>query len=79
MVCKDGGRLVSKKEAGRPFFHWRVVRVFLSGVSPAAPPQPGVEVVRRGDRLFVINHSQIEVTVAGTRVAAGDVAVVPVI
>ncbi len=49
-----------------------------AGVTPAAPPQPGVEVVRRGDRLFVINHSKIEVTVAGTVVAAGDVAVVRV-
>lgn len=49
-----------------------------AGVTPAAPPLPGVEVVRRGDRLFVINHSHIEVTVAGTVVAAGDVAVVRV-
>ncbi len=46
-----------------------------AGVAPAADVPPGVEVVRRGDRLFVLNHTDADVTVAGTTVVAGDVAV----
>jgi len=43
-----------------------------AGVEPAAPAPPGVEVVRRGDRLFVVNHTGEAAEVAGHRVAAGD-------
>ena len=50
-----------------------------AGVVPAADVPPGVEVVRRGDRLFVINHGSCDVTVAGTMVSAGDVAVRPAV
>jgi beta-galactosidase len=48
-----------------------------AGVAPAADAPPGVEVVRRGDLLFVLNHLADDVTVAGTHVAAGDVVVLP--
>ena len=44
----------------------------VAGVQPAAQVPAGVEVVRRGDLLFVINHTDQDVTVAGSPVAAGD-------
>ncbi len=47
-----------------------------AGVAPAADAPEGVEVVRRGDRLFVLNHTQNPVTVAGTTVDGGGAAVV---
>ncbi len=46
-----------------------------AGIRPAAEAPAGVEVVRRGDLLFVINHTSEAATVQGTLVAAGDVAV----
>jgi beta-galactosidase len=49
-----------------------------AGVGPAADVPPGVEAVRRGDLLFVINHTGQAVAVQGTTVAAGDVAVLDV-
>jgi len=48
-----------------------------AGVGPAADVPDGVEAVRRGDRLFVINHTAEDVTVAGSMVPAGDAAVLP--
>jgi beta-galactosidase len=48
-----------------------------AGVRPAADVPEGVEAVRRGDRLFVINHTAEDVTVAGSMVPAGDAAVLP--
>ena len=50
-----------------------------AGVQPAAQVPDGVEVVRRGDRLFVLNHTGNPVTVAGTTVDGGGAAVVPVV
>ena len=47
-----------------------------AGVGLAADVPPGVEVVRRGDRLFVIDHTYADVTVAGTAVEAGGAVVV---
>ena len=47
-----------------------------AGVAPAAQAPEGVEVVRRGDRLFVLNHTGNPVTVAGTTVDGGGAAVV---
>jgi beta-galactosidase len=46
-------------------------------VAPAADVPEGVEAVRRGDRLFVINHTAEDVTVLGTLVPAGDAMVLP--
>ena len=43
-----------------------------AGVRPAAQVPAGVEAVRRGDLLFVINHTAEDVTVAGVVVPAGD-------
>ena len=47
-----------------------------AGVEPVAQVPDGVEVVRRGDRLFVLNHTGNPVTVAGTTVDGGGAAVV---
>ena len=49
-----------------------------AGITPAADVPAGVEVVRRGDRLFVLNHTSAEVTVSGVRVPGGGAAVVEV-
>ncbi len=46
-----------------------------AGVGPAAQAPAGVEVVRRGDLLFVLNHTVDDVLVEGRLVPAGDVAV----
>ncbi len=51
--------------------------VSLAGLAPVADAPPGVEVVRRGDRLFVLNHTAEDAVVAGTRVAAGGAVVLP--
>jgi len=48
-----------------------------AGVAPALELPAGVEQVRRGDTVFVLNHTDRDVTVGGTLVAAGDVAVLP--
>ncbi len=48
-------------------------------VAPAAVVPAGVEVVRRGDRLFVLNHTDEAVDLQGTEVLAGDVAVLDVV
>ncbi len=49
-----------------------------AGIEPAASVPTGVEVVRRGNRLFVLNHTDAPATVHGTEVPAGDVAVLHV-
>lgn len=56
-----------------------IVRTVASqaGVQPAADVPDGVEAVRRGDLLFVLNHTDRDVVVAGETVAAGDVRVLP--
>jgi beta-galactosidase len=47
------------------------------GVEPALPePVDGVEAVRRGDRLFLINHTERVIEVAGNRLEAYGAAVV---
>ena len=46
-----------------------------AGVSAPADVPAGVEVVRRGDRLFVLNHTAEPVSVQGTTVDAGGAAV----
>lgn len=46
-----------------------------AGVEPAAEAPPGVEVVRRGPALFVLNHTATAAQVAGHRVDAGDAVV----
>jgi beta-galactosidase len=48
-----------------------------AGVAAAADVPEGVEAVRRGDRLFVINHTAGDVTVEGSVVPAGSAAVLP--
>ena len=49
-----------------------------AGVTAPADVPAGVEVVRRGDRLFVLNHTGGPVTVHGTTVDGGDAAVLDV-
>ena len=49
-----------------------------AGVAQVADVPEGVEAVQRGDRVFVLNHTQDDVRVQGTTVRAGDVAVLPV-
>ena len=49
-----------------------------AGVGPVADAPPGVEVVQRGSRLFVLNHTADDVVVRGVSVAAGDVTVLQV-
>ena len=49
-----------------------------AGVAPPADVPPGVEVVRRGDLLFVLNHTDRPATVLGTEVTGRDAAVLPV-
>jgi beta-galactosidase len=49
-----------------------------AGVTPPADVPAGVEVVRRGDRLFVLNHTQEPVHVHGTAVDGGGAAVLEV-
>jgi len=46
-----------------------------AGLTPVADAPAGVEVVRRGDHLFVLNHTGDPAVVAGRTVAAGDVVV----
>ena len=47
-----------------------------AGVEPVVPGlPPGVEAVRRGDRLWLVNHTDEAQEVAGIRVAAGAVVV----
>jgi len=46
-----------------------------AGLEPVAPAPPGVEVVRRGSFLFVINHTSDDAVVAGTPVPAGGATV----
>lgn len=46
-----------------------------AGLGPVADAPPGVEVVRRGDRLFVLNHTAADAVVAGTTVEAGGAVV----
>jgi beta-galactosidase len=49
-----------------------------TGVRPAVPDlPPGVEAVRRGDLLFLLNHTDHAVTAAGTRIGPRDVAILP--
>jgi beta-galactosidase len=47
-----------------------------AGVAPVLDLPAGVERVRRGETVFVLNHTDSDVTVGGTLVPAGDVAVV---
>jgi beta-galactosidase len=49
-----------------------------AGVAPPLDLPAGVEQVRRGDTLFVLNHTEHDVLAGSMRVAAGDVAVLPV-
>ena len=47
-----------------------------AGVQPVTPHLPaGVEAVRRGDRLWLLNHTEEAHEVAGVRVAAGEVVI----
>ena len=47
-----------------------------AGVEPDVPDLPnGVEAVRRGGRLFLLNHGDQPVEVHGTRLQAHDAAV----
>jgi beta-galactosidase len=46
-----------------------------AGIAPLLDLPAGVERVRRGDTLFVLNHTDSDVTVDTTLVPAGDVAV----
>ncbi|MDH2444808.1 beta-galactosidase [Amnibacterium sp. CER49] len=49
-----------------------------AGVEPGVPETPdGVEAVRRGDRLFLLNHTDHEVEAAGTRLEPHGSAVLP--
>jgi beta-galactosidase len=48
-----------------------------AGAVPAAPVPPGVEAVRRGGHLFLINHSDADAVVEGIKIPAGDVRVDP--
>jgi hypothetical protein len=47
-----------------------------AGVEPVLPGLPaGVERVRRGDHIFVLNHTDEPVALPDCELAAGDVAV----
>jgi beta-galactosidase len=47
-----------------------------AGVEPELPGLPeGVEAVRRGGRLFLLNHGEQPVEVRGTRLQGRDAAV----